>query len=238
MATPKKPNPPKGKAPKAATAKKPKRPVAVAAVKPVDPPAGRWRKATGPQPDAQGGKAIDPPPAAKPVVTQPVDPKPASIMGRPTLYEPRYAAMLVEYFDVEPTRTAFKEMVRDGKAVAVEVQVSCDLPTLAGFCCKIGVHRETLLNWSKTHPDFFDALKMAKEHQERILVSNGIQGFYDKTFAIFTAKNLINWRDKQDVAHDVVPGGELAKMLDRISGTKSALPIVANPPDDGAEAGA
>lgn len=237
MATPKKPSPAKGKTTKAAPAKKPKRPAALP-VKPVEQPPGRWRKATGPQPDAQGGKAIDPPPAAKPAVTKPIDPKPATVMGRPTLYEPRYAGMLVDYFNIEPTRTAFKEVVKDGKAVAVEVTVSCDLPTLAGFCCKIGVHRETLLNWSKTHPDFFDALKMAKEHQERILVSNGIQGFYDKTFAIFTAKNLINWRDKQDVAHDVVPGGELAKMLDRISGTKSALPIIANPDGEGDEPGA
>lgn len=113
--------------------------------------------------------------------------------GRPTAYKPEYAEMLKAYFDVPA-------QVVEGEGDDKKVKPS-SLPTLAGFACKIGVHRETLLNWAEVHQEFFDAFKMAKEHQERILVENGLMGYYDKTFAIFTAKNLINWRDKQEVEH-------------------------------------
>lgn len=113
--------------------------------------------------------------------------------GRPSGYKPEYAKMLEDYFNV-PAQVIDED--EDGKKIKPS-----SLPTLAGFACKIGVHRETLLNWAENHQDFFDAFKMAKEHQERILVENGLMGYYDKTFAIFTAKNLINWRDKQEVEH-------------------------------------
>lgn len=105
--------------------------------------------------------------------------------GRPSSYKPEYAEQLKKYFAVDAAIPN-----NDGELVANS------LPTLAGFACEIGVHRETLLNWAEVHQEFFDALKMAKEHQERILVENGLLGRYDKTFAIFTAKNLISWRDK------------------------------------------
>lgn len=110
--------------------------------------------------------------------------------GQPTKYKPEYAGMLVEYFNVEANKVDAEGNLKANP-----------LPTLAGFACKIGVHRETLLNWAEVHREFFDALKMAKDHQERILVENGLMGGYDKTFAIFTAKNLIDWRDKQEVEH-------------------------------------
>lgn len=113
--------------------------------------------------------------------------------GRPSSYKTEYADELKAYFDVPA-------QVVEGEGDDKKIKPS-SLPTLAGFACKIGVHRETLLNWAEVHREFFDALKMAKEHQERILVENGLMGYYDKTFAIFTAKNLINWRDKQEVEH-------------------------------------
>lgn len=144
--------------------------------------------------------------------------------GRPTLYRPEYCQQLLEYFDIEPTTIESRTVIqKDGTAVTVDMKVPNDLPTMAGFCCRIGVHRETLLNWSKAHPEFFDSIKHAKEHQERILVSNGITGFYDKTFAIFTAKNLINWRDKQEIEHDVKPESPLASLLGSIAGKALAV---------------
>jgi len=112
--------------------------------------------------------------------------------GRPSKFDPQFTADLLAYFDVKCVE----------KDPVTEEFGAVSLPTLAGFACKIGVHRETLLNWANEHPEFFDALKMAKEHQERILVENGLLGRYDKTFAIFTAKNLINWRDKTEISGD------------------------------------
>jgi hypothetical protein len=87
---------------------------------------------------------------------------------------------------------------KDGSSVTETVRLPAELPTLAGFASMIGVHRETLLNWTKEHPEFFDAYKRAKDDQERILVANGLCGLYEGAFGIFTAKNLIGWRDKVD----------------------------------------
>lgn len=115
--------------------------------------------------------------------------KPVKPVGRPSSYKPEYAKQLVDYFSVKPGSRV------GGKWVANS------LPTLAGFCCEIGVHRETLLNWADVHEEFFDAYKKAKDYQEHILIENGLMGGYDKSFAIFTAKNLIDWKDKQEHEH-------------------------------------
>lgn len=118
--------------------------------------------------------------------------------GRPTDYKDHYPEELEAYFNV-PAFTEEHGEDKNGNPCIIRRPAS--LPTLAGFACKIGVHRETLLNWSHQHKPFFDALKRAKDHQERILVENGLMGGYDKTFAIFTAKNLIDWRDKVETEH-------------------------------------
>lgn len=122
--------------------------------------------------------------------------------GRPSKFEPKYAEMLREHFDIESGQDVAAE---NSKGQMQSVRHAADFPTLAGFACKIGVHRETLLNWAgkgedgkPLHPEFFDAYKQAVDHQERILVQNGLKGGYHPAFAIFTAKNVIGWRDQQD----------------------------------------
>jgi len=130
-------------------------------------------------------------------------------VARPSSYKPEYAEQLLAYFNKPAS-----EVVQDGDK---RERVPCQFPTLAGFACQIGVHRATLLNWSGQHEEFFDALKMAKEHQERILVQNGLDGSYDRTFAIFTAKNLIDWRDKVEQEVSGPNGGPIQ--------TKSTLDV-------------
>jgi hypothetical protein len=66
------------------------------------------------------------------------------------------------------------------------------------------VTRDTLYEWStaKTedgelkHPDFSYAYKKAKEYQEAILVEGAMANAFHANFAIFTAKNVLGWRDK------------------------------------------
>lgn len=133
--------------------------------------------------------------------------------GRPTDYMPEYAEELIEYFALKPCEF---EIVQNSKGDMQRLAIPSSLPTLAGFACKIGVHRETLLNWTTKYPEFFDAYKMAKEHQEHILIENGLMGGYDKTFAIFTAKNLINWRDKTETEHSGPNGGPIETTVTHI----------------------
>lgn len=135
--------------------------------------------------------------------------------GRPTKYEARFADELLDYFNQVPCTF---EIVENSKGDMCRVATPASFPTLAGFACKIGVHRETLIEWAKVHEEFTDAYKRAKDYQEHILVENGLMGGYDKTFAIFTAKNVINWRDKteQDVNVGGQPENPLVQRIERV----------------------
>lgn len=108
--------------------------------------------------------------------------RPKPILGRPTKYEDWMADAMVAYFDASVG----------------------DFPTLAGFAASIGVSRDTLHDWAHAknvsgdlrNPSFSDAYKKAKDLQEQNLVRGALTGIYNPTFAIFTAKNVLGWRDK------------------------------------------
>jgi len=128
-------------------------------------------------------------------------------VGRPTLYDPKYCEELIKYFNIEPHfETPVVTTYKDGTTKEEVKLVPSDLPTLASFASLIGVHRDTINQWAKDNKEFSDAIKEAKEHQERILVTNGLMGLYQGAFAIFTAKNVIGWRDK--IETDITSGGK------------------------------
>lgn len=139
--------------------------------------------------------------------------------GRPSSYRPEYADRLREYFNIEAGKDIAYETASGEEKVA---RAAADFPTFAGFCCEIGIHRDTLHEWIKKHEEFSDAYKEAKEHQERILVQNGLKGGYHANFAIFTAKNVIGWRDKQDIEHTGKDGKDL---IPEVSDTELARRI-------------
>ncbi len=124
-------------------------------------------------------------------------------VGRPTKYNSKYCDDIIKFFDIEPHfETPVTITYKDGSTKEEIKLMPSDLPTLAGFAVKIGVHRDTINSWSKEHKEFSDSIKRAKECQENILVTNGLQGLYAQPFAIMASKNILNWRDKQDVTSD------------------------------------
>lgn len=112
--------------------------------------------------------------------------------GQPTKYDKRFCKLLIEYFKMPLTK---KEKGRS---------VAADFPSLAGFAIKIGVHRDTLHEWTSAHPEFAEAVKLAKDYQENWLIQNGLKGLVEQPFAIFTAKNVMKWRDKQPGEEDKI----------------------------------
>jgi len=119
--------------------------------------------------------------------------------GRPTKYKPEYCDELMKYFDIEPHfETPVVTTDKKGNIVEKVTFLPVDLPTLAGFARKIGVHRDTINQWSQDHPEFSDAIKKGKECQEYILVTNALKGGYNPTFSIFLAKNVFGWTDRQE----------------------------------------
>ncbi len=126
--------------------------------------------------------------------------KPPAKMGRPTTYKPEYCEEIIKYFSIEPYSLVEREIIKDGQSVAIQVREASDFPNFAGFACQIDTHRAVLHDWCEKHPDFADAYKKAKELQEKWLVTNAMKmNMVSTPFAIFTAKNVIGWRDQKEV---------------------------------------
>ena len=137
-------------------------------------------------------------------------------VGRPSKYEDRFVDELIKFFDVEPYRE-MPILDKEGNTVAIKA-VPNKFPTLSRFASKIGVTRETLWDWATAtddegnliHAEFSNAYKVAKEYQESILVEGAMAGAFQANFSIFTAKNVLGWRDKveQELSG---PGGQPLK---------------------------
>lgn len=111
-------------------------------------------------------------------------------------YKEEFIQELKDYFSAEPYYEAIiKKVTKDG-VVQLNVEKAFDFPTLSGFAKKIGINRKTIIDWSKKYPEFGEAYEFAKDMQERFIVVNGLKGLINPTFAIFTAKNVLGWRDK------------------------------------------
>ena len=82
-----------------------------------------------------------------------------------------------------------------------------DLPLISAFARSIDINTSTILVWKDKHPDFYSAYIKSKELQKEMLIQNGIQGLYSNGFAIFTAKNITDMRDKveQDTTIHLLP---------------------------------
>jgi hypothetical protein len=145
---------------------------------------------------------------------QAASPAVKNVGGRPPKYDDAFADQLIEFFSQAPTR----EITNYDKNGNETTQVLPGLfPTLARFATNIGVTRETLHDWatkkeldgSLRYPRFSYAYKKAKDLQEANLVEGTISGAYNSTFAIFTAKNVLGWRDKIEQEITGKDGGPL-----------------------------
>ncbi len=137
--------------------------------------------------------------------------------GRPELYKTEYAEKIIKFFNIDPF---IRETYTDGSGSERTRLVPNRFPTLARFAAELDVDRSTLAEWAEkkdsegrlVHPEFSRAYKRAKDYQEAFLVEGGLAGAFETPFAIFTAKNVIGWRDKQEVenTHSAPGGGPIA----------------------------
>ena len=122
--------------------------------------------------------------------------------GRPSKYKEEYCDQVVEFFDRKPFEIIMvkdpdtDELVPATNKYGQPLFNPCELPTKESFAKHIGVDRDTVKEWAKVHPEFSAAIKKAEDLQKNILIQNGLLGNYDRTFAIFVAKNVTDMRDK------------------------------------------
>lgn len=127
--------------------------------------------------------------------------------GPPTEYEPKYCKEMMEYFTVKPYEIKKVDVFnKKGECTGqTEILDANDLPLFSGFAVKIGVHRETLLNWSKEYPEFGYVYKICKDIQDTNLLTNGLKGLYNSSYAGLVSKNWLNMKDKKDVTTNNQP---------------------------------
>lgn len=58
------------------------------------------------------------------------------------------------------------------------------VPSIAGLACYIGYHRESVLRWSKEHPDTWgDIYAKINTYQELMLINGGLDKSFQPNFA-------------------------------------------------------
>lgn len=122
--------------------------------------------------------------------------------GRPSLYRPQYCADVVEAMGAGHSFTAFAGM--------------------------IGVSKDTLYEWKRTHPEFAEASEVAKPArllflERRLLEADTTQKVSSSIFALKNA-DPSEWREKQTVtvAGDPKKPFQIQVVNYSYSGTKSA----------------
>lgn len=105
-------------------------------------------------------------------------------------YKPEYCDMLIDYFSQPSTRIEYKRTYFKGELSSeTPIVIPNEYPTFEMFAAKIGVTRETLLNWCDEYPQFKHYYARAKEIQLGKLTSNAMIGLYNPLYAKFEATN-------------------------------------------------
>lgn len=119
------------------------------------------------------------------------------------VYQEEYAQRLLAFFDISAF-TVTEVIKKDGSVSLIET--AAELPTFAAFARSLGVTQEVLTQWEKEYPDFAQSAKKARDLQGNILIQNSLRGNYSASFAVFTAKNLLGWKDgKEETSKKEVP---------------------------------
>ncbi len=130
------------------------------------------------------------------------DAAPGGKNSPPLRYRPEFCDRLMAFFDVPAFRVT-EVMKRDGSVSLVET--AAELPTFAAFAKSLGTTCAVLDVWEKKHPSFREAAQKARDLQSNILIQNSLRGNYSASFAVFTAKNLLGWRDGKEDASSSGP---------------------------------
>lgn len=145
--------------------------------------------------------------------------------GRPTSYKPEYCEQIIEFFDIPHAKQVlYKEHFdKEGNVMSREYKVFPNtIPFFAAFARKIGVWVETTLKWCEKHVEFNQAYQHCKHLQREMLITNGLNGLYNSTAYVFTAKNIAGMRDQIEQVQGI--SGELVDLLKEMNGTGRGLP--------------
>lgn len=114
--------------------------------------------------------------------------------GQPTKYREEYCEQMIEFFS-KPSYEGKKKNNED-------VKVAKEFPTFVRFAHKIGVDRDTLLEWKKVHPKFSCAYKTCEDLQDSCIMENALHNRYNPAFSMFFLKCNRKWNDQPVQEHN------------------------------------
>lgn len=72
------------------------------------------------------------------------------------------------------------------------------MPFMIDFCLENKISLVDAYKWLKDEPEFREAYRLTKKIVESGLVNRALKNQYNATFAVFTAKNLLGWKEKTE----------------------------------------
>ena len=116
--------------------------------------------------------------------------------GRPTKYKEQYCEAILEYFSIDHTEEVEISHIntKGDEWKSTELRANA-WPTFEGFCAKIGISDQTLLDWTIKHKDFLGSYMRAKQLQKDMLLDNSLTKRYDSNFAKFVAINCCSMKE-------------------------------------------
>ena len=123
--------------------------------------------------------------------------------GRPSKYKPEYCSQIIAFFDIPLSERVLKSHTTGKNEYEKDEYIDKPnpVPFFSKFARVIGVHVDTLNEWCKVYPEFSEAYNTCKDIQKEFLIGNGLSGLYPPASFIFTAKNITDMRDSQEVKH-------------------------------------
>lgn len=125
--------------------------------------------------------------------------------GRPTKYSPDVLKRTYAYIEECADKVKLFHKTRGDKSDTYERLVFPNLPMKEELAFILGVHRDTLQEWSSKYPEFSVALERLEQKQKVMLLKGGISGQYNPLITKLTLSANHGMKEKSDVTSDDKP---------------------------------
>jgi hypothetical protein len=119
-------------------------------------------------------------------------------MARPTEYSQEIIIKSTAYIDSCEDELIDRISGQSESFTKYEQKLKVKIPTIEGLARYLKIHRDTVYEWEKQHPEFSDILEDLRAKQADRLLNNGLSGDYNPTIAkVLLTKH--GYTDKQEI---------------------------------------
>lgn len=142
--------------------------------------------------------------------------------GRPTDYNDQILSSAWHY--LESCEDAEEQIITGQSEKGFTTfgnKVTVKLPSIEGLALFIGIHKDTVYEWEKIHPEFSDVINVLRNKQVERLINKGLSGDYNANIAkLLLSKH--GYTEKQQLEHSTDPDAPVIFKLDDRFRTKGS----------------